>query len=279
MRRFGMRTGARPVILEPHDAREPRVSLTSDAAPAPWQSESRPADRRPPLASGHRTLGRVLTALLAGCVGVSVLKVLLDLYGISLFGRWAADPASIVIAKGESFDLLYLGLVGLGLFLNLATGIATITWLYQAYGSREADPALLPHARWWTIGGWLIPVIWLVRPFELMRNLYRATVGAQPQEQPGASMRYPALFRWWWGCWLVGNLLASIALGSAADHPDFGQLRTAVSLDLVIEVIMIAAAGLFVAVLRSITSNLWRRDNEGEPFPPENRVRSEREVQ
>jgi hypothetical protein len=235
------------------------MSLTPAAAPLPWQRERDPADQRPPLGSGHRTLGGALIFLLAGCVGVSVLKVMLDLYGITLFSRWTADPSSIVVADGEAFDLLDLGLVGLELLLLLATAIATMTWLYQAYGSREADPALLPHARWWTIGGWLIPVISLVRPFQLMRNLYRATASAEPPEQPAASVRYPARFRW--ACWLVGNLLTSIAVRLAPDDPDFGELRTAVSLDLVIEMIMIAAAVLFVAVLRSITSNLWRRAN------------------
>ena len=237
------------------------MRLTSDDASTPGQCESHPADQRPPLGSGHRTLGRALTVLLAGCVGVSVLKVMLDLYGITLFSRWEANPANIVVTESESFDLWYLGLVGLGLFLMLVTGVATMTWLYQAYGSREADPALLPHARWWTIGGWLIPIIWLVRPFELMRNLYRATAGERPQEQPAARVKYPVRFRWWWACWLVGNLLSYIALSLAPDDPDFGELRTAVSLDLVIEVIMIAAAVLFAGVLRSITTNLWRRNN------------------
>ena len=70
-----------------------------------------------------------------------------------------------------------------------------------------------------------------------------------------------------------------MAFGFAADDPDFGQLRAAVSLDLVIESVMIAAAVLFIGILRSITSNLWRRENAGDPTSSDERVRSEREVQ
>jgi hypothetical protein len=111
------------------------------------------------LGPGHRALGRALTVLLASCVGLSVLKVVLDLYGLSLSNRWETNPENIVVADGRNYDLLDLGLLGLQLLVMLATRVVTVTWLSQAYGSREADPALLPFKRWWTIGGWLIPVI------------------------------------------------------------------------------------------------------------------------
>jgi hypothetical protein len=41
-------------------------------------------------------LGRALTVLLAGCAGVSGLKVLLDLYGVLLVNSWKADPSNIL---------------------------------------------------------------------------------------------------------------------------------------------------------------------------------------
>jgi heme/copper-type cytochrome/quinol oxidase subunit 2 len=231
------------------------------AATSSRQGEILPTAQRPRLGPAHFRLGRALTILLASCVGVGALSALLDVYFIGLLSRWQADPARIVVADAELFDTMSLVLLVLTLLVVGTTGIATVTWLYQAYGSREADPALLPHKRWWTIGGWLIPFINLVRPFQLMRNLYRATTSPPSSEQHDPHVAYPACFAWWWACLLLASILTNMADRLMTGDPDLGQLRTAVSLDLISQVILIAAAVLFIRVLRSITTNLWRRAN------------------
>ena len=118
---------------------------------------------------------------------------------------WQDDPSTVVDADAVYFDTMTLVLSGLNFLVLTATGIATMTWLYQAYGSRQANPALLPHARWWTIGGWLIPFISLVRPFQLMRI-------STWQQPPRRRLRRacppwwsPSSFGWWWVCYLLGK--------------------------------------------------------------------------
>jgi hypothetical protein len=100
-----------------------------------------------------------------------------------------------------------------------------------------------------------------VRPFQLIRDLYWATVSLQPLERPDASEECPARFGFWWVCFLLGNILSNIAAQIAWNDPDAARLRTSLIVDLVAEVISIAAAVSFIGVLRSITSNLWRRAN------------------
>jgi len=238
------------------------MSETSNAAPTNWQREVQvPSPQRPTLGSGHRALGRALIVLLAGCVGVSALKVMLDLYGLILFNRWEADPSTIRIADGDYFDTMHLVLIGLWGLAVLATGVCTMTWLYQAYGSREADPDALTRKRWWTIGGWLIPFISLVRPFQLLRDLYGATTDPNPEMRPDRrrTLEYPRRLRWWWATFVLGNMLANVAARPVADDAGLGHLKTAVSLDMISQAILIAAAVLFIGVLSSITSNLRRR--------------------
>jgi hypothetical protein len=240
-------------------------SETSNALPANWQRPDSwareipsPAER-PFLGPGHRTLGRALTILLAACVGIALLRILLDVYGMVLFNSWKADPANIVVADGEHFDTIDVMLAGLRTFVAIITGVCTMTWLYQAYGSREADPDLLTYQRWWTIGGWLIPFISLVRPFQLMRDLYRATTSSQPQEQPRVRVKCPERFGWWWGCFLFGGFLSEFAAQMVRKGADFGQIQTALSLNLIGQVSLIAAAVLFIGVLSSITRNVSAR--------------------
>jgi hypothetical protein len=218
--------------------------------------------RRPPLGPGHFKLGRALTILLACCIGASALGVLLDTYGIGLISTLQADPSTFADSDGAYFDTMTVVLTGLSGLLQIATGIVTMTWLYQAYGSREADPSLLPHARWWTIGGWLIPFISLVRPFQIMRDLYLATTSPPSAEKGMSPVVVPSSFPWWWACYLVGNTLTTVAsrlTGGEGDGGSLGELQTSVILDLAGQAVLIGAAVLFIGILRSITLNLWRK--------------------
>jgi Domain of unknown function (DUF4328) len=225
------------------------------AAASGSQDEILPTSQRPRLGPDHVRLGRALTILLAGCAGFSTVSVLLDVYGLDLFSKWQADPSTIVVADAEKFDAMSMVIFGLNSLVVIATGIITMSWLYQAYGSREADPALLPHKRWWTIGGWLIPFISLVRPFQLMRNLYLAT-NPPSSQLPVPDTKIPACFGWWWVCYLLGSGLTNIAERLVTDDADLGLIQVSVGLDLVSQLILIAAALLFMGVLRSITINL-----------------------
>ena len=246
------------------------MSGATNAVPNSWQYANQgPGPQRFPLGPGHRSLGRGLTLLLAGCAGVSLAKVMQDLYGIALFTGGTGNPSTVVANNWADIFFVNSMLLGLRGLLVLATGIATITWLYQAYGSREADPAFLPHERWWTIGGWLIPGICFRRPLQLMRNLYLATAGtrlattyARTQERPRSQVRCPSCFTWWWACFLIGNTLTSPLFTSLNQKSSFSERQNAITVDLVGQVLLIAAAWFFVTVLGSITSQMERCSSE-----------------
>jgi hypothetical protein len=88
---------------------------------------------------------------------------------------------------------------------------------------------------------------------------YRATTGAQPPELAGPRVKEPSRFRWWWACFLIGNLLWNIAARLIVGQSSFGSRQSALSLDLVAQVVLIAAVVSFIGVLSSITRNLRRR--------------------
>jgi hypothetical protein len=221
-----------------------------------------PPTLRPALGRGHFKLGRALTILLACSIGASALGMLLDAYGIGLISTLQNDPSNYADSDGAAFDMMSLMLIGLSGLLQLATGVVTMIWLYQAYGSQEADPSLLPNARWWTIGGWFIPVISLWRPFQIIRDLYLATTSPSPSGIGLAPVVVPRSFGWWWACYLLGTTLTTAALRLTGDDAGgLGQLQASVILDLAGQAVLIAAAVLFIRVLHSITLSLWRRAN------------------
>jgi hypothetical protein len=231
-------------------------SKRPETPPPGWLPEMHPPGWRPALRPGHYRLGRALTILLACVIGVNALGVLLDAYGIGLFASLQADPSMVADSDLVSFDNMALVLAALNFLVLAPTCIVAMTWLYQAYGCREADPSLLPHARWWTIGGWLIPIMSVVRPFQILRDLYLATTSPPSSEKGASPVVVPSSFGWWWACWLLGNALAGAAT-RLADSESLGLLQTSVILDLAGQVVLIGAAVLFISIVRSITHNLW----------------------
>jgi hypothetical protein len=220
--------------------------------------EMPPPGWRPALGPGHFKLGRALTILLACVIGVNALGVLLNAYGIGLIASLQTDPSMVADSDLVSFDTMTLVLAFLNFLVVTSTGIVTMTWLYQAYGSREADPSLLPHARWWTIGGWLIPVISLVRPFQILRDLNLATTSPPSSEKGMPPVVVPSSLGWWWACYLLGNGLVGAA-SRMGDGEGLGLLQTSIILDLAGQAVLIGAAALFIGIVRSITLNLWSR--------------------
>ncbi len=227
-------------------------------APAPWTAPPLVAPRLP-LGADHRQLGRSLTFLLAACAAVSLLRALLNLYGVWMLNGWRTDPSRIIASDGANFDRVDSLLSTLWLLVMLGAAVATLIWLYQAYGSREADPALLTYQRWWTIGGWLVPVVSVWRPYQLLRDLYLATAGAPAPDRPGARARCPNSFRWWWLCFLTGNVLARVSGRMITDGSSLAQIEGKLAVVVVSQLLLIAAAVLFIGMIRLISSNLWHR--------------------
>ncbi len=80
--------------------------------------------------------------------------------------------------------------------LGIAVYVVTCLWLYKV---RTNAQALFPegrHARsrGWVWGGWVVPVVNLWFPFQVVRDIAR-----DPREVIGSTM-----IGWWWTFWLLG---------------------------------------------------------------------------
>jgi Domain of unknown function (DUF4328) len=65
---------------------------------------------------------------------------------------------------------------------SLATAVGFLVWFHRAYTNLPAlgiEP--LPYATGWTIGAWLVPLLNLVRPKQIMDTIWR---GSDPDRPP-----------------------------------------------------------------------------------------------
>jgi hypothetical protein len=104
--------------------------------------------------------------------------------------------------------------------LLAATAIAFMTWLYRcranlrAFGTRH-----LRFPRNWAVFGFLIPVVNLVRPYQVVREVWQASDPSTTHPLDWMTVKTPLLLRAWWGtfvAFLVFKMLAWWMMWSSA---------------------------------------------------------------
>jgi Protein kinase domain/Domain of unknown function (DUF4328) len=138
--------------------------------------------------------------------------------------------ARLLAGDGASAGDLYLwvGLVQAGWFL--VTAGLWLAWFRRAYLNLPALGARRLRFRpWWAVGAWLVPVLSLFRPKQVLNDVWRASDPDLPPDQADTWRRRPVaeLLGWWWLAFLASILVRSIttdAVHNAADLMLLGLL-------------------------------------------------------
>ena len=78
--------------------------------------------------------------------------------------------------------------------------ILFVVWFYRARINAERHGYRQRRARGWAFWGWIVPIVNIWFPFQIMGDIWRAGLSA---EQRRETAWLPAL---WWTCWLLSGL-------------------------------------------------------------------------
>lgn len=149
-------------------------------------------DGRRILAGRAKALSIVLLLFVTADLTLSVITAM------GLLDQAATDPTAARIAIAS-------GLAQFGCLV--ASAVTTSMWLYRANDNLRQTGATLaygPNGAW---AWYLVPVANLFKPFQAMKEIWDASLGASAE----AAGNGQALLRLWWGCWIGGNILATLA--------------------------------------------------------------------
>ncbi|MDO7843082.1 DUF4328 domain-containing protein [Sphingomonas immobilis] len=78
-------------------------------------------------------------------------------------------------------------------------------WIYRANANAHTLSDKMTISPGWNIGWFFIPIACWFNPFKGLRETWQASFTPDDPENVDA----PAFMRWWWGLWIVTNLLGN----------------------------------------------------------------------
>ena len=188
---------------------------------------SKPLDFRP-----LQGLASVVMVLLAFVIGAIVVRL-----GVQLLRgdmpRWRYDETIGVLDNVANCTIFVLS-------------ILFVVWLHRARINAERLGYRQRHSPGWTFWGWIIPIVNLWFPVQILGDIWRP--GQPERKQRHHLPQLPAL---WWTCWLVSGLTVAMSGRPATSgaRPRLGANTWPWSLCL------LALAGVFlIAIVRAVTN-------------------------
>jgi hypothetical protein len=213
-------------------------------APTPDPAAYRPLRRR----AGLARIGLALTAL------ASVVAVVFDVYERSLLARVASgEPVSFGELDASDNRQLVLSVV---LFLLwILTTVFFIAWLHRAYTNlRALGVDGLRYGTGWAIGAWFVPFLNLVRPIQIVNDVWR---GSRPYLDHRFGWRgrpVPRVFAFWWAAWLIAGALGGVAAQLLLGAEEPGQFEASSAAFIASDLLSAVAAILALVVVDRTTA-------------------------
>jgi hypothetical protein len=203
-----------------------------------------------------RTLGIVLHVAAGAVIAVGGVSLASRIRGLQLVDRLTDSPQSVTVAELDAFDgrALIIGVVGLAASLTF-TGllIALTSRLYKNLPTLATFPRRFTEG--WAIGAWFVPFLNLVRPKQIIDDIWRCTGTDQHGWWSGRRPSVPALLHVWWGV-TIASVLFSRAIVASPDSADLDEARDALQVGVVADLLLLAWAVLTMLVAH----RLVRRD-------------------
>ena len=201
---------------------------------------------------------KTFSYLAMGSIGATGL---LQIFSLVIGIAQIVSPESRLAAT-ESLWIVLQAFIALFEFPILILSIIFfLMWLYRGYTNlgplRSLGSEFTPG---WAIGWWFVPFVNLVKPFQVVRNLWAESDpeidpdGFNLNVQAGA----PAFMLIWWITWLIANFVSNLSSG-AMESKSANDVAASGYIFIVHAAFHVTASALAIMVIRSITARQEER--------------------
>jgi len=192
-------------------------------------------------------------------IGITILSIVSSTWQYNLLVGIKERPEDIdmpTIHLSDQFN----GIVAISLLIIIILSIIYfIRWFRRAYFNLSQVPeAQVSFSEGWAAGAWFVPFLNLVRPFQIMREIWEGMqrvlthrIGA-PQSN--------VLIGSWWAVYLISNIYSNFTFRYSLRSEELDELIVSTRLDLIGHFLSLASAIITLVVIKrtaNIEKELW----------------------
>jgi len=155
---------------------------------------------------------------------IAIISGLLEYQLLSDFKNGVYSSQALAVAAAEANDARQ-GVVGiLQFFIFVVSGILILKWIYRSnYNARQLGAIDMAFTPGWSIGWYFIPIANLWKPYQAMKEIWKASSNPHSwKSQPVSS-----LLPWWWFFWIVSNMFANASFRLTMRAEELNELIAA----------------------------------------------------
>ncbi len=189
-----------------------------------------------------RAKNAIIVFCIQGCV--ILISIISTLMQISLIkhireGNFNMEEAQ---ANDSRQSLIAFGQVG----VLIISAIVFILWFRRAYNNLNlSGRTYTKYGEGWAAGGWFVPFLNLVRPYQIMKEIWDKT---QQATENLLTIKSSELVGWWWAAWIISNVVENI--GVRMGNNDVDSLLTGSYFSVAGDVFSIIALILGVMIIK-----------------------------
>jgi len=202
--------------------------------------------------------GRARLAIIAVIVWL-VADAVYSLSGVLVLSALGALGTPLISAGGAD------DATGIASVVMLVTMVAAVVfsarWILLVARNAHRFSDAMTISPGWAVGWYFVPIANLWKPFQAMREIWRASVNpSDPQ-----SVAMPGFMGFWWALWVTTSILSNLSGRLSMDEaPD--ALMASAWLDIASFVCDMPLAWLFITLIRRLTDVQLRGQHYSETF-------------
>ncbi len=155
---------------------------------------------------------------------IAIISSMLEYQLLSDFENGVYTSQELAVAAGEASDARQ-GIVGIiQVLIFVVSGILILKWIHRAnYNARQLGATDMAFTPRWSIGWYFIPIANLWKPYQAMKEIWKASSDPLNWKTQSVSSMLP----WWWFFWIVSNMFANASFRLAMRAEEINELIAA----------------------------------------------------
>ena len=184
-----------------------------------------------------------------------IIAILSIIFGFLEYQLLSAYQEGVYVSLKEAFadGEVTLGLLqGTGiasLIAFMASAVLIIKWIYRAnYNAHQLGAQNMSYTPAWSVGYYFIPVFNLWKPYQAMKEIWKASKNPLDWRLSKTSPILPV----WWALWLTSNILNQSIFRLSADAVELSELMNLNMLSQISNLLDIPLALVTLAIINGI---------------------------